>query len=50
MWGSFSFIGIFLIFCQVTILTPWNDDKLIKLRVFLAMKKIITNFLNLFNI
>ena len=54
----FNFInmGMFFVFnfCQFTVLTSflcfWNKDKLIKLGVFLKVKKTIANFLNPLNI
>ena len=54
----FNFInmgGFFVFnFCQFIVLTSFlcfrNKDKLIKLGVFLKVKKIITNFLNPLNI
>ena len=55
-WGSFINMGRFFVFnfCQFTILTSIlcfrNKDKLIKIVVFLEVKKTITNFLNPLNI
>ena len=54
--NSFINIGRFFVFnfCQFTVLISFlcfrNKDKLIKLELFLKLKKIITNFLNSLNI
>ena len=53
--GEFSLIGflLFLFLIFVTVLTSFficfkNNDKLIKLRVFLTIQNAIANFLNIY--